>query len=314
MRALGLRGVLAGLAMGAMSQSALCQTRTVAITVDDLPYAAPDSLRGAIDAREAHEINARMIDAMVRHRAPAVGFVIQKNVEDLENAGPSILKQWIDAGLLLGNHTYSHADANTLSVDEIESEIVRGEKSFVPLMVTAGHSERFLRFPQNHSGDTQAKHDAVAAFMHARGYELATCTIDNEDFLFNRAYTLAQEHQNTTDAERIREAYLAYTATQIDYYADLNKQVFGYEPPQVMLLHDSRLNADVIDRILGLFEGRGYKFVPLAEAQFDPAYRTPDTFATPYGPMWGYRWAHELHIKVDGSREAEAPDWVTNYK
>jgi len=30
------------------------------------------------------------------------------------------------------------------------------------------------------------------------------------------------------------------------------REVFGYEPPQVMLLHDNRLNADTIEQLLKL--------------------------------------------------------------
>ena len=50
-----------------------------------------------------------------------------------------------------------------------------------------------------------------------------------------------------------------------------------------------------------------YRFVTLRQAQSDPAYRTSDTYVTPEGPMWGYRWARELNIKVDGRQEPEAP-------
>jgi len=57
-----------------------------------------------------------------------------------------------------------------------------------------------------------------------------------------------------------------------------------------------------------------YRFVTLQEAQSDPAYQTPDTFISEHGPMWGYRWARGLKIKVDGSQEPEVPDWITKYK
>jgi hypothetical protein len=58
----------------------------------------------------------------------------------------------------------------------------------------------------------------------------------------------------------------------------------------------------------------GYRFVTLQQAQQDPAYQTPDTFISEYGPMWGYRWARELKIKVDGSQEPEPPEWIVKYE
>jgi len=65
--------------------------------------------------------------------------------------------------------------------------------------------------------------------------------------------------------------------------------VLGYEPPEIMLLHDNQLNADVIDNLLALFENKHFRWVSLSEAESDPAYQTHETFITHYGPMWGYR-------------------------
>ena len=60
----------------------------------------------------------------------------------------------------------------------------------------------------------------------------------------------------------------------------MNNRVPGYEPPEVMLLHDNRLNADVIESLLELFEKKGYKFVSLSAAESDAAYSIPDTYIT----------------------------------
>jgi len=67
--------------------------------------------------------------------------------------------------------------------------------------------------------------------------------------------------------------YLPYTKQEIGYYAALNMQVLGYEPPHVMLLHANRLNAYVIEPLLALFTDGNHKFVSLATAQSDAAYR-----------------------------------------
>ena len=106
---------------------------------------------------------------------------------------------------------------------------------------------------------------------------------------------------------------IAYSATEIDFYAALNRQALGYEPPQVMLIHDSLLNADSIDDLLGLFHDRGYRFMTLSEAQHDPAYSIPGTYVTKYGILWDYRWAEERHIGRLGMHEPEPPDWIIRY-
>ncbi len=124
--------------------------------------------------------------------------------------------------------------------------------------------------------------------------------------------SLLSKHDNAS-AARLRSDYLAYTSTEIDYYSGLHKQIFGREIPHVMLLHANKLNADLIDKLLTLFEQKQYRFVTLDEALSDPAFDTPDTFYTQYGWMWGYRWAKELGIKVNGSLESEPPAWVLHY-
>lgn len=294
------------------SLAAGAQVRTVAITVDDLPYVWGSGRKA--DLAIAENVNRRLLDAFQSHRVPVTGFVIQTHVESFGlKPGAGLLQEWLRRGFDLGNHTYSHSDINDLTPQQIEHEIVAGETTIAPLIREAGKKLTFFRFPMNHTGDTKEKHDAVAEFLRQRGYQLATCTIDNEDYLFNDAYLKMLEKKDTAAARKLRQDYLAYTSTEIDYYAHLHAQVFGHEIPQVMLLHDNRLNADVIDRILKLFEEKKYRFVPLATAQADPAYQTPETYITTSGMMWGYRWAKERNIKVNGSLETEPPKWILGY-
>ncbi len=293
--------LMSGLPVGA-------QTRVVALTFDDLPVADTK------DPTEALFVNRALLNALKKHHAPAIGFVNEKTVEELgsEN-GKRILQHWVRDGFDLGNHTFSHADLNDITFEQFKQEVARGEDSFRPMLAEVGRTPRFIRFPFNHTGDTKEKHDSVAAFLKQRGYQVAACTIDNEDYLFNASYIQMLAKKDDAQAVKLRAEYLAYTAVEIDYYASLHKQVLGREIPQVMVLHANRLNADVLDEILSLFEEKKYRFVSLEAAQSDPAYRVPDTFVTKFGPMWGYRWAKELGIEVDGSLESEPPAWIAQY-
>ncbi len=270
--------------------------RTVAMTFDDLPWAAGD-------AHPAPLANRKILAALARHRVPTTGFVIQKRVE-LGAPGTQILRLWTRQGFNLGNHTWSHPDFNDLTIDQMESEILRGE---------ADRKPRFFRFPFNHTGDTQEKHDAIAAFLGGRGYKTAPCTIDNSDWMFNIPYLLMLSRHDTAAAAKLRSDYIAYTGVEIDYYSGLNKKVLGYEPPHIMLLHDNQLNADVIEDVLTLFASRHYRFVSLTEAEADPVYQAPETFFTKFGWMWGYRSAAERGIKVNGKLETEPPQWLSKY-
>lgn len=312
---LSLLGVAAALSL-CSSLDLFAQDRTVAITVDDLPYAdGTSSQLNTADVSAAEMVNGKLLAAFQKRHVPVTGFVIQKRIESLGfTSGVKILKQWIDGGFDLGNHTYSHPDMNNLSAEQIEREIVQGETAIAPLMKEVGKKIVFFRFPMNHTGDTKLKHDNIATYLAQRGYGLATCTIDTSDFLFNNAYVQMLATHDSVAAQKLLLDYLTYAKAEIDYYAQLNRQVLGYEPPQVMVLHDNLLNGTVIDKILKVFEEKHYRFVPLDVTQSDPAYRIPDKYITKFGPMWGYRWAKELSVKVNGNLEPDPPKWILDYR
>jgi len=282
---------------------AAAQKRSVALTFDDLPAA------GTTDPVTIKAVNQSILSALHKHGVPAIGFV---NTSKLSSQGPSgpdasALQEWLRQGKGLGNHTFSHTDFNTVSVEVFEKDILAGEVPLSSLLARAGQRLEYFRFPFNHTGDTKEKHDAMAAFLTQHQYRVAPCTIDNSDFVFNRAYAIALSRKDEQALARIRSEYLAYTSAEIDYYSQLHKQVLGREIPHVMLLHVNRLNADTMEEILRIFKRKGYRFVALNKALSDGAYAIPDTFVTAYG------WARERRVKVDGTRESEPSAWISNY-
>lgn len=296
------------------ARAGIAQSRSVAITVDDLPLASPRPGNSS-EVEIARAVNRKILRALREHRAPATGFVIEKAVEDLGlSVSTAILRQWVQPGFDLGNHLYSHPDLNNLNVEQAEEEIIKGEVTLVRILKTVSHRPEFLRFPFNHTGDTKEKHDAIAAFLKDRKYRLAPCTIDASDYEFNNTYVLAVALHDKGTAAKVRSEYLSYTGAEIDWYTNLDKKVFGYDSPHVMLLHDNLLNSHAMSDVLALFERRGYSFVSLRKALEDPVYKAPDTLITSYGPMWGYRWAGERHIKVNGREEPNPPAWITQYR
>jgi peptidoglycan/xylan/chitin deacetylase (PgdA/CDA1 family) len=293
------------LLIAAGSAPSIAQSQTVALTFDDLPAA------GTKDPAEAESFNRAILDCLAMHHAPAIGFVNEKKVMEL--GSKEALEQWVRRGFDPGNHTFSHADLNNLTGEQFEQKVISGEACFALAFAEVNKTPRFLRFPYNHTGDTAAKHDSVAAFLKQRGYRVATCTIDNEDYLFNEAYLRMLARQDDKSAEKLRAEYLAYTAAEIDYYTGLHKHVFGRPIPHVMLFHLNRLSADLMNQLLDIFEAKRYRSVSLDTAQSDAAYDTPDTLTTSYGPMWGYRWAKVRAVKIDGSLESEPPEWIAQY-
>jgi len=303
--ALALHVLVFALFLSLCAVASRAQSPAVALTFDDLPAV------GTQDPLEAESYNRAILASLAKHHAPATGFVNEDRVAKLKAA--QILNEWVRQGLDLGNHTFSHADPNNLTLEQFEQEVINGEPSLSAALATTGKVPRYLRFPFNHTGDTAAKHDAVAKFLSGRGYKVAACTIDNEDFLFSAAYLRMLARNDQESAAKLRAEYLAYTATQIDYYSHLDQQVFARQVAHVMLFHLNKLNAELMEPLLGIFEAKHFTFVTLDAAQSDAAYNTPDTFVSSYGPMWGYRWAKERNVTVNANLETEPSAWIALY-
>ena len=93
------------------------QTHTVAITVDDLPFASGYGPSYHTTQRALIQTNKEILDVFSRHHIPATGFVDRGDAEQIGTvASTKIFERWLQPGFDLGNHLYSHADANTDTV------------------------------------------------------------------------------------------------------------------------------------------------------------------------------------------------------
>jgi peptidoglycan/xylan/chitin deacetylase (PgdA/CDA1 family) len=94
--------------------------RRVAITVDDLPGAIEATPTANGDLHELERYNEAIPAILKAHHAPAIGFVNEKRLQVAgeRDGRAALLQRWIDAGFELGNHTYSHANFNQVSLQE----------------------------------------------------------------------------------------------------------------------------------------------------------------------------------------------------
>jgi peptidoglycan/xylan/chitin deacetylase (PgdA/CDA1 family) len=265
--------------------------REVAVTFDDLP-AASVTRRGS-DAWRA--ITTRLLAAIARHRVPAVGFVIEGKLAGddgtVDRDRVALLRQWLDAGLDLGNHSVSHRDLNLTPLEAFEEDVLRGERVTRPLVEAHGRTLTFFRHPMLHTGETLEKKQAFEQFLAAHGYRVAPVTIDNDDYLFAAALDRAEARRDRAVMRRVEDAYVPYMDAKIAYYEQQAAALFGREIRQILLLHANSINARRFDALATAIERRGYRFVALERALEDPAYQSPDTYTGTGGITWIHRWA-----------------------
>ncbi len=297
--------------LAALSQAQTRPQRTMAITIDDLPFANPG---GANFLSKARRATAAILRSLKEHRAPAIGFV---NESRLHAPGEidqriALLQQWVDAGMTLGNHTYSHRNFNDLTIDEFQDQIIKGEVITRRLMEPREPYQLYFRHPMTHTGDTREKKEAIEEFVAARGYRIAPHTIENSDFIFNVPYAQAVQNGDTALAERMREAYLDYNLAVTKFAERISVEIFGREAAQTLVIHANDITADCLDTMLTDWEERGYRFITLDEAMTDPAYSNEDTLVTTHGPTWWFRWMKSMGKKVSFRGDPEPPPWVVD--
>ena len=286
--------------------------RMVAITVDDLPGAEPGTDHTIGNLKELEHINRAIPAALRAHHVPGIGFVNEwkLQVDGQRDARAALLEMWLDAGMALGNHTYSHPDFQTTPLDRYEDETIRGEVVTRALMSAAGQKEKYFRHPFLNTGPTAEAKSAFEAFLKERGYRIAPVTVDPSDYMFNDILGESAEKKDKELGEKAKKEYLAYANIVFTYEEQESRNLFQREIPQVLLIHDSDLNAEYLDALLTQLEKRGYKFISLDDALADPAYATPDLFVGGVGISWLTRWKLAFGQKPDYQNSPDPPKWV----
>lgn len=262
--------------------------RAIVITIDDLPAGAANWM----SSQDILAMTTKLVGTLNAQKIPAVGFVNEQKLYKPGEVDDRIkaLSLWLDNGLELGNHTFAHTSLNRATLQAWEEDVIRGET--VTRMLLAQHKMplRYLRHPYLDAGrDLQTRREAEA-FLASRGYQIAPVTMDAWDWMYAPVYEDARKRGDSALQQQLVSSYLDYTSTVFDYNEKLSKDLLGYEPKQIILLHGNWLEADHIGDLLDLLRKRGYQFVSLADALSDPAYSSPDDYVGE-GTGWLDHWA-----------------------
>jgi peptidoglycan/xylan/chitin deacetylase (PgdA/CDA1 family) len=273
----------------------------VALTFDDFPAHGP--LAGGLDRVD---IIQRIVAALKAAGAPPVyGFTNTKRKE----GGPDdmqVLQTWRDAGFPLGNHTYSHMDLNTNSAEAFEQDVLANEPLLRKFM--DGGDWHWFRFPYLNEGDTVEKHNAIEAFLKEHGYRVAEVSLDFGDYAYNGPYARCVEKNDQQGIEFLKRSYLEGAANSIHHGQQLANTLYGRDVKHVMLLHIGVFETVMLPRLLELLKEKGFKLIPLQEAESDPAYATDAELASAWGGTFLEQMmrARKLPLPESGDRRSEA--------
>ncbi len=281
-------GLLAALFVVGFKTPEAAPQRAVAVTIDDLP------LQSNYDLTTSRALTAKLLQTLTAHRIPAIGFVNEgklhsNNDRELE-ARTGLLNMWLDAGMDLGNHTYSHLRYYNATLDEMQTDTLRGEAVTKRLLAERGKTLRYFRHPTLNTGKDLAAKEAFEKFLASHGYTVAPVTIDNSEWLFASEYAKARQRCDAALMKKVADAYVPYMEEVFAFYERLSRDTVGYEVKQTLLIHANALNAEHFGAVVAMLKRRGYQFISLDEALTDKAYSLPDTYTGPVGISWLQRW------------------------
>lgn len=303
--------------------------RSVAVTFDDLPATTAGVVSN--DVASLDKLTRQLLSAVRKHRIPAVAFVNEGGLF-VEGEGPrdveartGLLRMWLDAGIELGNHTYSHRDLNRLPLDQFQADVLRGETVTRALLKERARPDekargdqgrgeqglrlRYFRHPFLHVGADLKVRRAFEEFLSTHGYTVAPVTVDNDEFVYAKVYADALRRGDTAASAKIGEDYLRYMEEVFTFFEDVSRRVTGREIAQILLLHANQLNADRFDALAEALKRRGYRFISVAQALEDPAYRLRDDFVGAPSNSWFNHW--EITAGRAPVPTPSPPNWIT---
>ena len=295
-----------------MSASIFAQNK-IAITIDDLPL----QRIGSYSKEQYKSLTKKLLVNLSLQKVPVIGFVNEGKLftnNKLDENKAALLKQWLDAGFELGNHSFSHKSANQISAKEFNGDILKGEQVIRKLVESYGKRLEYFRHPFLHTGLSLAKRDSINDFLSNHNYKIAPITFDNSEWIYAAAYDKAIKEKNEQMMNKIGEDYLSYMKLKLEHWESQSVALFGRNISQTLLIHANALNAEYFDDLCKMMREKKYEFVTLEEALKDEAYESSDTFIKNNGISWIHRWAITQGKKKDFfGDEPGASKWVTDY-
>ena len=297
--------------IGLAPAAAFAEHGQIALTFDDLPSLTLLKSQAYVDYN-----NDMILHELKKHHFPAIGFVNEGKFNDLDRTRQiANVRKWRDAGMLLGNHTYSHESPNGIRASAYIADIARGEPVTRALLAERHRTSVWFRHPYLETGMPQEDKLLIDEWLLAHAYNIAPVTMENSDWLFAEPYDDAIARHDEPRVKRIKAQYIAYTEEMVDWYQKASLALFGRRIAFVMLLHVTRLNADSMEDLAKILARNDLRPVGIDTAMKDPAYRTHDPYVGPDGVEWLERWSLELNKSLPWDSFQDPPaDVEAEYK
>jgi peptidoglycan/xylan/chitin deacetylase (PgdA/CDA1 family) len=269
------RFILLLAALFALAAPAAAQKR-IALSFDDVP-------RGPGTFMTPQQRTERLIAALRRARVPQVAFFVNPgNLQQPWGAGrEGQIAAYVRAGHVIANHSFSHprltevgAAAFVANVDQAAAWL-NGRPGYRP----------WFRFPYlDEAAGDPATRDAVRAALHARHLSDGYATLDSMDWLLDDLINRAHAAGQAVDMNALRGLFVRNLVASAEFADRLARDALHRQPIQVVLMHETDLEALFVADAVAALRANGWRIVPI-----DEAYRDPIAAAEPDSPYLATR-------------------------
>jgi peptidoglycan-N-acetylglucosamine deacetylase len=245
----------------------LIQAKEISLSFDDAPR--EDSI---------HFKGAERADALIKSlRDSAVSQVIfYANPGNIVNNSEKLgrLKKYQKAGHLIGNHTWSHPNADKITAKEFKENILKADLYLEKEKLLT----RFFRYPFLRRGGELSKVRDIRKYLESLNYHDAYVTIDTYDWHMNLLFQNALKAGKTVNMDNLKKYYVETILKSVDFFDEMSTNILKHQASHVLLLHENDLAALFMKDLVEALRSKGYKIVSPAESYRDKVLGAyPDT-------------------------------------
>jgi len=235
-----------------------------------------------------------MIAALKAGGVPVIGFVngvgTEQHPETLD-----VLPEWPAAGLLLGNHTWTHPHLSEITIPQFEDELMKGDQMLSRL--GDGSDWRWFRYPFLDEGKDEAQRAAARQVLAKHGYRVADVTTSFSDWAFTPAWARCNAAGDKAAVAELERMYMDAAKESISVARGTSHALYGRDIPYVLLMHISAISAHMMPQVITLYRDAGFRFVTIRQAESDPVYR-PDIDLSLPGRVPDWKLAQQKGVKL----------------
>lgn len=237
-----------------------------ALTCDDAPtlQAKPD--RAPPDATRLDTIRELLLKHGIRH---CLAFVIGAEAK----GGADGIRRWIDAGFEVGNHTFSHRRASSMTPAEYLADVERCHLEMESIGALPSDSKRYFRFPYLDRGKSQHERSEVRSGLAKMGYTTVHATVDFYDHEYEAPMARAAASGDEQRLRRIEDRYVQVATRALCQRAALLEKRHGKAVVQIPYFHFGLVSTRSMTKLLGRLAELNAESRPIAEGVEEPIHK-----------------------------------------